>query len=449
MNCESVIMAAGLGTRLKSRMSKVMHPISGMPMIWWVFEVVREATDVTPHVVVGPEDQAVRDFFGESARFVFQKERLGTAHAVMQATETLQGASDLVLVINGDMPLLQVETLKSMIEAQENNSGPVTILTGNPSKSRGFGRVVRGADGRISEIVEQAHASPDQLAMMEVNVGAYCFRSDWLWDQLPVLKPSPKGEFYITDMIGMAVGAGEQVGWVETQNEDEIIGINTREHLAEVQAAVQRRINHHWMQSGVTIVDPGNTYIDARVKIGSDTTIMPNTFLQGTTEIGIGCEIGPNSLIRDSSIGDRCQVLMSVLKKAVCEDDVDIGPYAHLRPGAHLGVGVHIGSFGEIKQSRLEAGVKLGHFSYIGDTTIGKNSNIGAGTVTCNFDGESKHKTIIGENVFIGSDTMLVAPITLGNGSRTGAGSVVTKDVPENTLVAGVPARAIRKLDKK
>lgn len=202
------------------------------------------------------------------------------------------------------------------------------------------------------------------------------------------------------------------------------------------------------MDGGVTIVDPVTAYIDAKVKIGSDSTIMPNTHLQGTTEIGEGCEIGPNTLIRDSSLGDGCQVLMSVLKQAVLEDEVDVGPFAHLRPGAYLGKGVHVGNFGEIKQSRLGPGVKLGHFSYIGDTTIGENSNIGAGTITCNFDGESKHETIIGKDVFIGSDTMLVAPLTMGDGSRTGAGSVVTKDVPENTLVAGIPARAIRKLGK-
>jgi bifunctional UDP-N-acetylglucosamine pyrophosphorylase/glucosamine-1-phosphate N-acetyltransferase len=433
---------------MKSGMTKVMHPIGGMPMIWWVTEAVREATGVNPHVVIGPKDDSVKELLGKDAYFELQEERLGTAHAVMQAAESLKGKSDYVLVINGDMPLLKVETLLSMIRTQKDNTGPVTILTGRPSRSRGFGRVMRNSDESIREIIEEAHASPDQLDMVEVNVGAYCFRSEWLWSQLPQLQPSPKGEFYITDMVGMAVTSEERVDWVDIQHEEEIIGINTREHLAEAQSVIQRRINCKLMESGVTIVDPMTTYIDANVKIGCDSIIMPNTHLQGTTEIGEGCEIGPNTLILDSSLGDCCQVLMSVLKQAVLEEDVDVGPFAHLRPGAYLGKGVHVGNFGEIKQSRLGPGVKLGHFSYIGDTTIGENSNIGAGTVTCNFDGESKHETIIGKDVFIGSDTMLVAPLTLGDGSRTGAGSVVTKDVPENTLVAGIPARAIRKLDK-
>jgi bifunctional UDP-N-acetylglucosamine pyrophosphorylase/glucosamine-1-phosphate N-acetyltransferase len=418
-------------------------------MIWWVTEAVREATEMNPHVVIGPKDDAVKELLGEDAHFILQKERLGTAHAVMQAADSLRGKSDYVLVINGDMPLLKLETLVSMIRTQEDNSGPVTILTGKPSRSRGFGRIVRNSEGVIREIIEEAHASPNQLEMVEVNVGAYCFRSDWLWPQLSMLKPSPKGEFYITDMVGMAVASGERVGWVDIQHEDEIIGINTREHLAEAQSAIQRRINSKLMDGGVTIIDPTTAYIDVNVKIGSDSTVMPNTYIQGITEIGEGCEIGPNTLIHNSSLGDRCQVLMSVLKGAILEDDVDVGPFARLRPGAYLSKGVHVGNFGEIKQSRLGQGVKLGHFSYIGDTTIGENSNIGAGTITCNFDGESKHETIIGKGVFIGSDTMLVAPLTLGDGSRTGAGSVVTKDVPENTLVAGIPARAIRKLDKK
>jgi bifunctional UDP-N-acetylglucosamine pyrophosphorylase/glucosamine-1-phosphate N-acetyltransferase len=433
---------------MKSKLTKVMHPIGGMPMIWWVTKAVSEATGSSPHVIIGPDDQSVKEFLGENANYVLQKKRLGTAHAVMQATGDLEGKSGFVFVINGDMPLLQVETLKSMIAVQGENSGVVTILTGSPSKPRGFGRVIRNADGEIREIIEEAHASVDQLAMPEVNVGAYCFQSDWLWEQLPLLPPSPKGEFYITDMVARAVESGERIGWVEVQDEDEIIGINTRAHLAEAQSAVQHRINNQLMESGVTIFDPAATYIDAQVRIGCDSTIMPNTYLQGNTVIGEGCEIGPNSIIQDSLMGDRCKILMSVLSQAELEDEVHVGPFARIRPGAYLCNGVHVGNFGEIKQSRLGPGVKLGHFSYIGDTTIGENSNIGAGTITCNFDGDSKHETTIGKDVFIGSDTMLVAPLTLGDGSRTGAGSVVTKDVPENTLVAGVPARAIRKLDK-
>lgn len=446
MKCESIVLAAGLGTRMKSKLPKVLHPLGGKPMIWWVAKAVQSATGLNPNVVIGPGDAEVEAFLGSSANIVFQEERLGTAHAVLQAREKLLGTSDFVLVVNGDMPLLRAETLTAMMTAQTDNRGPLTILTGKPSHSRGFGRVIRDAQGAIGGIIEEAHASYDELKMVEVNVGAYCFRASWLWDTLPNLPVSPKGEYYITDMVGRAVAEGGQVGSVEIEDEDEIIGINTREHLAEAQAAVQRRINSQVMASGVTIMDPATTYIDAMVVVGMDTTILPNTHLQGETRIGENCEIGPNSMIRDSSIGHQCKVLMSMVTWAVLEDNVDVGPFARLRPGAYLCTGVHVGNFGEIKQSRLGPGVRMGHFSYIGDATIGENTNIGAGTITCNFDGVSKHETIIGKDVFIGSDTMLVAPVTLGDGSRTGAGSVVTKDVPENTLVAGIPARAIRKL---
>lgn len=431
---------------MKSKLPKVMHPLGGMPMIWWVTREVEGATGLKPNVVIGSGDDETNAFLGVGANVVLQEERLGTAHAVLQVREHLLGASDYVLVVNGDMPMLRLETFQAMMAAQIENSGPVTILTGKPSQSRGFGRVIRDSSGAIGGIIEEAHASLDELEIDEVNVGAYCFQAAWLWDTLPNLPVSPKGEYYITDMVGKAVADGKRVGWIEVEDEDDIIGINTREHLAEAQAAIQKRINSLVMASGVTLVDPATTYIDAMVEVGIDTTILPNTHIQGETRIGENCEIGPNSLIQDTSIGDRCKVLMSVATQAVLEDEVNVGPFARLRPGAYLCNGVHVGNFGEIKQSRLGPGVRMGHFSYIGDATIGENSNIGAGTITCNYDGVSKHATTIGKDVFIGSDTMLVAPVTLGDGSRTGAGSVVTKDVPENTLVAGVPARAIRKL---
>ncbi len=286
MNCKSVILAAGLGTRMKSSKPKMLHSIGGKPMVWWALQAVLEAMDQRPHMVIGPDDSAVEAFVGDGAHFVIQKERLGTAHALMQTASDLQGSSEFVLVINGDMPLLQADTLRRMIEVQAKNKGPVTILTAKPSKARGFGRVMRASDGSIREIMEEAHASPEQLAMKEVNVGAYCFRAEWLWAQLPELPPSPKGEYYITDLIGEAVSTGERVGWVEAEQDDEIIGINTRQHLAEAQNAAQRRINRRWMLAGVTILDPEGTYIDASVRIGVDSTIMPNTYIQGDTEIG-------------------------------------------------------------------------------------------------------------------------------------------------------------------
>jgi bifunctional UDP-N-acetylglucosamine pyrophosphorylase/glucosamine-1-phosphate N-acetyltransferase len=414
-------------------------------MIWWSVNAAREATSQDPYVVIGPEAEDVRQVCGDAAHFIVQEERLGTAHAVRQAAEVLQGTSDLVLVTNADMPLLRPETLRKLIEMQGKNSGPLTLLTATTPETRGFGRILRNEEGQIVGIIEEAHATPDQLTLQEVNVGAYCFNAAWLWDHLPQVTLSPRGEYYLTDLIGMAV----RVANVRSEDADEIIGVNNRAHLAAAEAALRRRINRKWMEAGVTILDPDSTYIEAGVQIGKDTTIFPGTYLQGRTTLGEDCKIGPNTVINESSLGDRCEVHFSVVEKAILEEDVDVGPFAHLRSGAHLCAGVHMGNFGEVKNSKLGPGVKMGHVSYVGDATIGADTNIGAGTVTCNFDGERKHPTEIGEGVFIGSDTMLVAPIRLGAGSRTGAGSVVTKDVPAHTLVVGAPARAIRKLKEE
>jgi bifunctional UDP-N-acetylglucosamine pyrophosphorylase/glucosamine-1-phosphate N-acetyltransferase len=447
MICQPVILAAGFGTRMKSRIPKVLHPLGGKPLISWAVNCARDATGRDPVVIIGPEDQEVREVLGENVRYVEQAERLGTGHAVLQAAETLEGKSDLILVTLGDMPFLQVDSLKKLISTQEDARGALTMLTAKVSKSRGFGRILRDERGQILSIVEEAHASPEQLMINEVNVSVYCFEAQWLWQHLNQLPLSPKGEYYLTDIVAIAAESWSMIASIEVEDEEEIIGINTREHLAEAHEVLKRRINRRWMLSGVTIVDPSTTYIDPQATIGEDTTILPGTHIRGDTAIGRRCVLGPNSMIEDSSMGDRCQVTMSVVEGATLEEDVDIGPYAHLRRGAYLCRGVHMGNFGEVKNSTLGPGVKMGHFSYIGDAQIGGNTNVSAGVITCNFDGEKKHSTEVGEDVFFGSDTMLVAPLHIGRGSRTGAGSVVTRDVPENTLVAGIPARAIRKLE--
>ena len=308
---------------------------------------------------------------------------------------------------------------------------------------------MRKAAGTVAAIVEEAQADPSQLAIKELNVGAYCFRSEWLWAALKRIPLSPKGEYYLTDTVALAVEAVLPVQAIVMDDMLETIGVNSRVHLAEAEAAMRQRINTGHMLNGVTMIQPETVYIEAGVTIGCDTILWPNTYLHGKTSVGEDCVLGPNSIIRNTKIGDRCKVLMSDLESAVLENDVDMGPFARLRKGAHLGNHVHMGNFGEVKDSHLGEGVKMGHFSYIGNAEIGANTNIGAGTITCNYDGEKKHPTTIGEDVFIGSDTMLVAPLTIGARSRTGAGAVVTKNVPEDTLVVGVPARAIKKLDKK
>jgi len=395
----------------------------------------------------------VRAAVGERAEYAVQPEALGTADAVRHAAGAVPGQCDAVLVSYADMPLLRPETLRALVERQAGNPGPLTLLSLSSTRRGDFGRVVRDGAGRIQAVVEAAQATPEQLRLAEVNVGAYCINAAWLWPALARLPLSPKGEYYLTDLVALAAAesAGAEGGVVASVtivDEDEVIGINNRVQLAEAEAALRRRINTRWMLAGVTLADPATTYIEPGVELGPDTIVLPNTHLQGRSVIGAECVIGPNTIVRDTTIGDRCQVECSVLEGAWLADDVEMGPFARLRPGARLERGVHMGNFGEVKNSTLGPGVKMGHFSYVGDATLGPDVNIGAGTITCNFDGVRKSKTTIGEGAFIGSDTMLVAPVNVGAGAHTGAGAVVTKDIPPDTLAVGVPARAIRKLKR-
>ncbi len=450
MKTTAILLAAGQGIRMKSSLPKVLHPIAGKPLIWHAMQAIQKSTTEKPVVVVGHGAREVTQYLGDSAQTVLQEPQLGTGHAVMQAEALLKGKTDLVVVCYGDMPLLRGETLQKLVETQKKNKGPISMLTVIANDPRGFGRVIRRLDGSVEAIVEEYVATAEQLLVKELNVGGYCFDAGWLWDALHRIPRNPKkGEYYLTDTVELAAKDGLSVQATIMEDMEETIGVNTRVHLSECEAAMRRRINQEHMLGGVTMIDPASTYIEAGVVIGMDTIIMPNTFLHGKTEIGEGGVIGPNSIIRDTKIGKGCKILASVLEGAWLEDHVDIGPFARLRKGAHLGNHVHMGNFGEVKDSYLADGVKMGHFSYIGNAQIGSNTNIGAGTITCNYDGEKKHATQIGQDVFIGSDTMLVAPLTIGDGARTGAGAIVTKNVPADTLVVGMPARAIKKLQPK
>jgi bifunctional UDP-N-acetylglucosamine pyrophosphorylase/glucosamine-1-phosphate N-acetyltransferase len=448
MKVTAVLLAAGQGTRMKTRLPKVLHPVCGKPMLAYAFEVACSASTEQPVVVTGRDGQALRDYLGDRARYVIQDPQLGTGHALQQAEASLRGKTDLVLVTYADMPLLRLETLLRLVETQKKNPGPMTLLTITSADPRGFGRVLRSPGGQVQAVIEETAATPEQASIQELNAGAYCFSADWLWEALQRIPLSPKGEYYLTETVGLAAKAGLPVQTVVCQDLPECIGINTRVHLAEAEAAMRMRINHAHMLAGVTIIDPNTTYIESGVTIGRDTTIWPNTYLRGSTAIGEDCSIGPNTIVEDSLIGNGCVVLAAVMEKALVEDNVSLGPYARLRKGAHLCKGVHMGNFGEVKDSTLGAGTKMGHFSYIGNATIGPDVNIGAGTITCNFDGVHKNPTEIGEGAFIGSDTMLVAPVKVGAHAKTGAGAVVTKDVEADTLVVGVPARPIRKLNE-
>ncbi len=443
----AVVLAAGLGTRMKSARPKVLHELGGRPLLSWAVEAAQQAVeDGRVIVVIGAEAQApAKELVGAQAALALQADRLGTGHALLQARDDASGAA-LILVTSADMPLLRPETLQSLIDSQRRATGPMTLLTTRADSPRGFGRIVRNGSGDVAAIVEEAHATPEQRQIREVNASAYCFRANWLWSALPELPLSPKGEYYLTDLVEKVVAAGMSVAVVTTDDPDEVIGINTREHLAEAEAALRGRINRQWMLAGVTLQDPASTYIGPQVTLGADTLVLPQTHLEGNTTVGRGCRLGPGTILRDSRLGDGCIVEASVLEGAELAEDVTIGPFAHLRPGAHLMRGVHMGNFGEVKDSTLGPGTKMGHFSYIGDAEIGAEVNIGAGTITCNYDGEKKNPTMIDDGAFIGSDTMLVAPVRVGKRARTGAGAVVTKNVPDDTLAVGMPARAIRKL---
>ncbi|HNQ93105.1 MAG TPA: bifunctional UDP-N-acetylglucosamine diphosphorylase/glucosamine-1-phosphate N-acetyltransferase GlmU [Anaerolineales bacterium] len=450
MKVTAVLLAAGQGTRMKSALPKVLHPLCGKPMVWHVLEALKQAATETPVAVVGHGADEVKKYLGDSAHCVLQEPQLGTGHAAMQAESLLKNRTDFIIVTYADMPLLRGETFARLAQTQRLNPGPFSLITVFADDPHGFGRILRNADGTVSAIVEEYVATPEQQKIKELNVGAYCFKADWLWDALHrIPKNEKKGEYYLTDVVELAVKDNLPVQAVVHDDFSETIGINTRVHLAEAEAAMRMRINREHMLNGVSMADPLSTYIDAGVRIGKDTTIMPNTYIYGESEMGEGNVIGPNTIIRDSKIGNHCKVLASVLEGARLEDDVDMGPFARLRKGAHLKSHVHMGNFGEVKDSTLEEGVKMGHFSYIGNAKIGANTNIGAGTVTANYDGENKLPTEIGEDVFIGVDTMLVAPLKLGDGARTGAGAIVTKNVAEDTLVVGMPARPIKKVERR
>lgn len=443
MSLLAIILAAGQGVRLKSSTPKVLHRLAGKPLVRYALETAHAVTGQTPVLVVGHGAEAVRAEVGPEAMYAVQEQQLGTGHAVLQAADLARGAASRVLVTYADMPLLRPETVRALADMHAATRSAITLLTAHAPEWRDFGRIVRDENGDVRAIVEAAQATPAQLAITEVNVGVYCFHADWLWNALPRLPLSPKGEYYLTDAIVLAVGEGRRVTAVATQDLDETLGINTRAQLAQAETALRRRINTHWMAEGVTLLDPATTYIEPTVRLGRDTVIWPNTHLLGQTTLGEACVIGPNCLIRDTTIGQHCEITNSVLEEAWLADHVQVGPFAHLRRGARLETGVHMGNFGEVKNSTLGPGSKMGHFSYLGDAVLGANVNVGAGTITCNYDGTQKHPTHVGDNAFIGSDTMLVAPVTLGTGARTGAGAVVTHDVPDHTVVVGVPARPL------
>jgi bifunctional UDP-N-acetylglucosamine pyrophosphorylase/glucosamine-1-phosphate N-acetyltransferase len=440
----AVILAAGQGKRMRSSLPKVLHSLAGRPMVRYVVDAAREAGFRRCIVVVGPASEAVRAALGDGVTYVVQPEPLGTGHALAQARDAA-GQAEHLLVLNGDVPLITPATLAALARTHEEQSADLTFLTARVQEAGEYGVVERDGQGRVTGVVEAPERSGATEGAAEINSGQYCLRAAWAWSRLTQIRPGSNGELYLTSLIPMAVEEGAALLPLPAVDPQEAQGINDRMQLAHAEAALRARINRRHMVAGVTFVDPAMAYVDADVTIGAETVIEPNSQLRGKTAVGAGCVIGPNSVLRDATIGDRCRIDASTVEESTLEDGVDVGPYSHLRPGAYLCSGVHIGNFAEVKNARLGRNVKMGHFSYIGDAEVGDGANIGAGTITCNYDGAEKHRTVIGRGAFIGSDTMLIAPVRIGDGARTGAGSVVTRDVPAGASAVGAPARIVKR----
>lgn len=439
----ALVLAAGKGTRMKSSLPKVLHRLAGKPMLVRVLQSLAEAGFPNPTVVVGYGAEQIRDMVGDRYRYVLQDHQRGTGDATRIGVEALDPTLRRVLIVHGDEPMISGSVYRQMLALQTESGAPVVLLTTHADDARGFGRVVRNA-GRPAALVQESDLTPDQRPLTEVNLGAYVVDAAFLRETLPMLQPHPpKGEFYLTDLVHMAVQRGQNVEAVTVPGGMEVMGVNDLIQLEETGRAVYRNTNRRLMAGGVTIVDSASTFVDEDADIGPDTVIHPFTIIEGPARIGSGCRIGPNSHITSSTIGDGCTVVASTVRDSALDRDVVVGPYAHLRPGTRIGSGAQIGTHAEIKGSTFGSGSRMHHFGYVGDAEVGERVNIGAGTVTCNFDGKEKHQTRVGDGAFIGSGTMLRAPVQIGERSYTGAGSVVTHDVAPGERVAGVPARPL------
>jgi bifunctional UDP-N-acetylglucosamine pyrophosphorylase/glucosamine-1-phosphate N-acetyltransferase len=430
-NLRVVILAAGKGKRMKSKLPKVLHPVCGVPMVQYVLDAAREVSSTKPLVVVGYKGEEVAGALGDQAEYVWQTEQLGTGHAVKIACSGLEAFTGDLLVLYGDTPLVTAATLQQLITRHKQEGAAVTLLSTEVEDPGGYGRILRDRDQRVTGIVEEGEASPEEKAIKEVNTGIYCFRFSDLSEVLPELRAdNDQGEYYLTDVIALLQQRGRKIEAVKAGDSREILGPNDRKALAETEQLMRERILERWMEEGVTFIDPATTYLDPRVKLGADTTVYPGTCLYGETVVGENCRLGPYTQITGSRIGNNCRILFSVLDTVEAGDNVNIGPYAYLRPGTVLEAEAKVGDFVELKNSRIGRGSKVPHLSYIGDTRVGSGVNIGAGTITCNYDGKKKHPTVIGDGAFIGSNTNLVAPVTVGEYALIGAGSTITKDVP-------------------
>ena len=447
-----LVLAAGQGTRMKSESPKVLHILCGMPMIEHVVRTAQRLNPERIYLIVGFKESLVRERFGDSVAYISQKERLGTGHAVLQAESELSDFDGDVLVLYGDVPLLSEKTLQTLLEKHRKSRAAATLVTTRVADPTGFGRIIRDRSRKIVGIVEEKDATPAQRRRREINPGIYCFKSSALMKALKkVGRSNEQQEYYLTDVIGILVKSRSKVETVTTSDEVEIMQVNDRKQLALINRIMNDRVLDGLMESGVTVIDPATTFVSGTVEVGRDVTIYPFTHIEGHTRIGEGTTIGPQTYIADCEIEENVVIVMSYLSSSIVRANSRIGPYSPLRPEALIGKSVHIGNFVEVKKSVIEEGSRANHLSYIGDARIGRGVNIGAGTITANYDGEKKHETVIEDGASIGSGTILIAPVKVGKKAVTGAGAVVPKgrDIPPRAIFVGVPAEELKEKKKK
>lgn len=443
----AVILAAGKGKRMKSKKHKVLLPVCGKPMIDHILDQLSQMEISKTVIVIGHKAESIQAHLGDRALFVKQQEQLGTGHAVLQAKPILKNEEGITLVLTGDTPLFTKETLMKLVEKHRRTGSAATVLTARLEDPTGYGRVVRHADGRVDRIVEHKDATEEERAIHEINTGIFCFDNQKLFSALALVNnDNAQGEYYLPDVISILREQGEPISAEVISDSNEAMGINDRIQLAEAEAIMRGRILREHMKNGVSIMDPTNTYIERDVTIGPDTVIEPGTFLRGKTQIGEGCHIGPQADLTDVVVADHAKIKYAVIDSSQIEKNATVGPYAYIRPGTHLGAETKIGCFVDLKKARLGRGSKVSHLAYVGDAEVGENVNIGCGAVTVNYDGKNKYKTMIEDEVFIGCNVNLVAPVSVKKGAYVAAGSTVTDDVPEGAF-AIARERQTTKLD--